>query len=169
MSTYANEMAAIKSQLMPVGTIIEWCPVSGGPDLSTPAKVAAYYGFGRWEAFGTSQATVGTDSLHAPGTTWGNRTITLEAANMPTTLPLSYGDSRSGGRTVIDANAVLQQATRHGRQWRGVFVAGARRGTGNPRTPVVQHVPGRGLEQRVEAGCAQRHTESLTPERGCAA
>ena len=32
---------------------------------------------------------------------------------MPTTLPLSYGDSRSGGRTVIDANAVLQQATRH--------------------------------------------------------
>lgn len=103
MSTYANEMAAIKSQLMPVGTIIEWCPVSGGPDLSTPDKVAAYFGFGTWEAFGTSQATVGTDKLHAPGTTWGNRTITLEAANMPTTLPLSYGDSRSGGRTVIDA------------------------------------------------------------------
>ena len=100
-------------KLLPVGSIIEWCPVDGGPDLSTPDKVAAYYGFGRWEAFGTSQATVGTDKLHAPGTTWGNREITLNAANMPTTLPLSYGDSRSGGRTVIDANAVLQQATRH--------------------------------------------------------
>ena len=35
-------MAALKEQLLPVGSIIEWCPVSGGPDLSTPAKVAAY-------------------------------------------------------------------------------------------------------------------------------
>ena len=64
---YPNIMAAIKEQLLPVGSIIEWCPVSGGPDLSTPDKVAAYYGFGQWEAFGTSQATVGTDKLHAPG------------------------------------------------------------------------------------------------------
>ena len=30
-------------------------------------------------------------------------------------------------------------------------------------------VPGFDLEQRVEAGCAQRHAERLTPERGCAA
>lgn len=100
-------------KLLPVGSIIEWCPVDGGPDLSTPDKVAAYYGFGQWEAFGTSKATVGTDSLHAPGTTWGNREITLNAANMPTTLPLSYGDRNSGDRTVIDANVVLKHATRY--------------------------------------------------------
>ena len=29
-------------KLLPVGSIIEWCPVDGGPDLSTPDKVAAY-------------------------------------------------------------------------------------------------------------------------------
>lgn len=29
-------------KLLPVGSIIEWCPVSGGPDLSTPDKVAAH-------------------------------------------------------------------------------------------------------------------------------
>lgn len=80
MSTYANEMAAIKSQLMPVGTIIEWCPVDGGPDLSTPDKVAAYYGFGEWEAYGAGRMTLGQSASHVVGSTGGEETHKLTAA-----------------------------------------------------------------------------------------
>lgn len=101
MSKTKNPIAATMEHMMPVGTIIEWCPVEGsGVDLSTPAKVAAYYGFGTWEAYGTGQATVGTDSSHAPNTTWGNRTITLTTENMPATLPIGYGVDQEGGRNV---------------------------------------------------------------------
>ena len=43
MSLFSNPLAFIKSQLMPVGSIIEWSPVSGnGTDLSTAAKVPPY-------------------------------------------------------------------------------------------------------------------------------
>lgn len=84
MSTYANEMAAIKSQLMPVGTIIEWSPVSGdSTDLSTPAKVAAYYGFGTWEAYGSGRSTVGADGTHGAGATWGEASHTLTEDELP--------------------------------------------------------------------------------------
>lgn len=60
MSLFSNPLAFIKSQLMPVGSIIEWSPVSGnGTDLSTAAKVAAYYGFGTWEAYGPGRMLLG--------------------------------------------------------------------------------------------------------------
>lgn len=114
MSKTKNPIAATMEHMMPVGTIIEWCPVEGsGVDLSTPAKVAAYYGFGTWEAYGTGQATVGTDSSHAPNTTWGNRTITLTTENMPATLPIGYGVDQEGGRNVIDTSVVLRGAVRY--------------------------------------------------------
>ena len=75
MSKTKNPIAATMEHMMPVGTIIEWCPVEGsGVDLSTPAKVAAYYGFGTWEAYGAGRATVGTTSSHEPGETWGGST-----------------------------------------------------------------------------------------------
>lgn len=70
-------------KLLPVGSIIEWCPVSGGPDLSTPAKVAAYYGFGQWEAFGAGRSTVGADNGHAAGATWGEASHTLTEGELP--------------------------------------------------------------------------------------
>lgn len=61
-------------KLLPVGSIIEWCPVDGGPDLSTPDKVAAYYGFGEWEAYGAGRSTVGADDAHLAGTQFGSDT-----------------------------------------------------------------------------------------------
>lgn len=79
MSMFSNPLAFIKSQLMPVGTIIEWSPVEGGGvDLSTPAKVAAYYGFGTWEAYGQGRMLLGTDSSHAVGSTGGNSSISID-------------------------------------------------------------------------------------------
>lgn len=78
MSMFSNPLAFIKSQLMPVGTIIEWSPVEGGGvDLSTPAKVAAYYGFGTWELYGAGRMLLGTDSSHAVGSTGGAEQVTL--------------------------------------------------------------------------------------------
>lgn len=71
---YPNIMATIKEQLLPVGSIIEWCPVDGGPDLTTPDKVAAYYGFGQWEEFGSGRSTVGADDAHRAGTQFGSDT-----------------------------------------------------------------------------------------------
>lgn len=45
-----NDITAVLERLLPVGSIVEWSPVdSGKADLSTPEKVAAYYGFGTWE------------------------------------------------------------------------------------------------------------------------
>ena len=70
-------------KLLPVGSIIEWCPVSGGPDLSTPAKVAAYYGFGEWEAFGAGRMTLGQSASHVVGSTGGEETHKLAADEMP--------------------------------------------------------------------------------------
>lgn len=40
-----NEITQVLERMLPVGSIVEWSPVDGGKaDLSTPEKVAAYYG-----------------------------------------------------------------------------------------------------------------------------
>ena len=70
-------------KLLPVGSIIEWCPVDGGPDLSTADKVAAYYGFGTWEAYGAGRMTLGQSASHAVGSTGGEETHKLIIAELP--------------------------------------------------------------------------------------
>lgn len=125
MSKIKNPIAATMEHMMPVGTIIEWAPVSGGSvDLSTADKVRAYYGFGTWEAYGAGRATVGTDSLHAPGTTWGVREVTLTNANMPINIPLSYGGGGSNGNVCIDGSVVYLNGTRDGTAYVGSNVNG---------------------------------------------
>lgn len=94
MSLFSNPLAFIKSQLMPVGTIIEWSPVSGdGTDLSTAAKVAAYYGFGTWEAYGPGRMLLGADSSHAIGSTGGAEQVTLTKENLPSLSGTFYSGS----------------------------------------------------------------------------
>ena len=126
MSKTKNPIAATMEHMMPVGTIIEWCPVeSSGVDLSTPAKVAAYYGFGTWEAYGAGRATVGTTSSHEPGETWGAAQMTLTNANMPIDIPLSYGGRGSNGNVCIDGSVVYLNGTRNGTAYVGGNVSGA--------------------------------------------
>ena len=94
MSLFSNQLAFIKSQLMPVGTIIEWSPVSGdGTDLSTAAKVAAYYGFGTWEAYGPGRMLLGADSSYAIGSTGGAEQVTLTKENLPSLSGTFYSGS----------------------------------------------------------------------------
>lgn len=79
-----NIIAQVLERMLPVGSIVEWAPVYGGDtDLSTPAKVAAYYGFGTWEAYGSGQMLLGVSSSHAIGSTGGEENVTLALRQIP--------------------------------------------------------------------------------------
>lgn len=89
-------LLAIKESLTPVGYIFSWAPVDDGPDLSTPAKVAKYFGFGTWQAYGTGQVLVGVDSAQTefatPGKTGGEKAHTLSEQELPSVSPgVKYG------------------------------------------------------------------------------
>lgn len=82
MGRAENLIARTMERMMPVGTIIEWCPVDGGGvDLSTPAKVFAYYGFGTWEAYGQGRMLLGVSDSHAVGSTGGEESVALRSEN----------------------------------------------------------------------------------------
>lgn len=80
-------LAALQNLMVPVGYIFSWAPVDNGPDLSTPAKVAAYFGFGTWAAYGTGQVLVGVDSgqteFATVGKTGGEKAHSLTTAEGP--------------------------------------------------------------------------------------
>lgn len=75
MSKAINDISAVLERMLPVGSIVEWAPVDGSAvDLSTPEKVAAYYGFGTWEAYGSGRMLLGVNGSHAIGSTGGEET-----------------------------------------------------------------------------------------------
>lgn len=80
-------LLAIKESMTPVGYIFSWAPVGDGPDLSTPAKVAEYFGFGTWQAYGAGQVLVGVDSgqteFATVGKTGGEKAHSLTTAEGP--------------------------------------------------------------------------------------
>lgn len=103
-----NDITAVLERLLPVGSIVEWSPVdSGKADLSTPEKVAAYYGFGTWEAYGSGRMTLGVSSSHAVGSTGGSETHELQLTELPEMITLPYGNySSSAGDVVIDSGSI---------------------------------------------------------------
>lgn len=74
-----------KYPYVPIGGIIEWdgTGLTGAPDLSTPEKVAAVYGYGTWERYGTDRVTVGAGGDYAAGATGGEKEHTLTIDEMP--------------------------------------------------------------------------------------
>lgn len=79
-----NIIAQVLERMLPVGSIVEWSPVDGGKaDLSSADKVAAYYGFGMWEAYGSGQMLLGVSDSHAVGSTGGEETHTLTQGELP--------------------------------------------------------------------------------------
>lgn len=64
---------------VPIGGIIEWdgTGLIDAPDLSTPEKVAAVYGYGTWERYGTDRVTVGAGGEYTAGSTGGEATHKL--------------------------------------------------------------------------------------------
>ena len=97
-----NLITQVLERMLPVGSIVEWSPVEGGKaDLSTPAKVAAYYGFGTWEAYGSGQMLLGVSDSHTAGSTGGAETVALTSAqNGPHThkyMSYQYSDPNQNG------------------------------------------------------------------------
>lgn len=74
-----------KYPYVPIGGIIEWdgTGLVGAPDLSTPEKVAAVYGYGTWERYGTDRVTVGAGGEYAAGSTGGEKKHKLTNDEMP--------------------------------------------------------------------------------------
>ena len=73
-----------KYPYVPVGGIIEWdgTGLTGAPDLSTPEKVAAVYGYGTWERYGTDRVTVGAGGDYTAGSTGGEKEHILTVDEM---------------------------------------------------------------------------------------
>lgn len=78
---------------VPIGGIIEWdgTGLTGAPDLSTPEKVAAVYGYGTWERYGTDRVTVGAGREYTAGSTGGESEHTLTVNEVPEHNHTMYG------------------------------------------------------------------------------
>ena len=70
---------------VPIGGIIQWdgTGLNGAPDLSTPEKVAAFYGYGSWERYGTNRVMVGAGGDYTAGTIGGEKTHALTVTELP--------------------------------------------------------------------------------------
>lgn len=82
LNPWAWVQAMIDKTRHPVGYIFEWdgTGLNGAPDLTTPEKVAEYFGYGVWEAYGGGRVTVGVvDGKYAAGATGGKETEALTA------------------------------------------------------------------------------------------
>ena len=97
-----NDITAVLERLLPVGSIVEWSPVdSGKADLSTPEKVAAYYGFGTWEAYGSGRMLLGVSDGHAIGSTGGEETHTLVLEELPEKVTVGYTSKYTAGHEPV--------------------------------------------------------------------
>lgn len=97
---------------VPIGGIIEWdgTGLTGAPDLSTPEKVAAVYGYGTWERYGTDRVTVGAGGAYTAGSTGGEKEHTLTEDEMPShghTLAVNGDPSFSLAANGADSSPVV--------------------------------------------------------------
>ena len=84
MGKAENIISQVLERMLPVGSIVEWSPVEGDKaDLSSADKVAAYYGFGTWEAYGSGRMLLGVSESHAVGSAEGNENHKLTVDELP--------------------------------------------------------------------------------------
>lgn len=81
---YYPKAEADKRFQMPIGYVFEWASVpEQSVDLSTPEKVAQYFGYGTWAAFGAGQFLLGAGGSYQAGNTGGEAEHTLTASELP--------------------------------------------------------------------------------------
>jgi hypothetical protein len=100
------QLAALKKQ-MPVGYTFAWSKNSNTTvDLSTPEKVAAYYGFGTWEQI-KDRFLLGAGDIYEAGATGGEVTHKLTVDEMPSHSHNIRSNSTNGtkGYTIFDHNS----------------------------------------------------------------
>ena len=98
---------------VPVGGVIEWdgTGIPNAPDLSTPEKVAAFYGYGTWERYGVDRVTIGAGGEYAVGSTGGEKVHTLTIEEMPSH---NHFVMSTDGQTSSQAFYPLQMVTKPG-------------------------------------------------------
>lgn len=71
--------------ILPIGYIFEFDPtgLSNAPDLSTPEKVHAYFGYGTWESYGVGRSTMGAGDGYAVGSEGGEAEHRLTVNEIP--------------------------------------------------------------------------------------
>ena len=87
-----------KYPYVPIGGIIEWdgTGLTGAPDLSTPEKVAAVYGYGTWERYGVDRVTVGAGGKYVVGSEGGEETHLITAEESPSLETGIYVNGNTG-------------------------------------------------------------------------
>ena len=98
---------------VPVGGVIEWdgTDIPNAPDLSTPEKVAAFYGYGTWERYGVDRVTIGAGGEYAAGSTGGEKEHTLTIAEMPSH---NHSVMSTDGQTTSKTFYPVQMVTKPG-------------------------------------------------------
>ena len=98
---------------VPVGGVIEWdgTGIPNAPDLSTPEKVAAFYGYGTWARYGVDRVTIGAGGEYAVGSTGGEKEHTLTIAEMPSH---SHSVMSTDGQTTSQTFYPVQMLTKPG-------------------------------------------------------
>lgn len=98
---YYPKAEADKRFQMPIGYVFEWASVpEQSVDLSTPEKVAQYFGYGTWAAFGAGQFLLGAGGSYQAGNTGGEAEHTLTRVELPNekiTVNTVIQNSPSGG------------------------------------------------------------------------
>lgn len=106
-----------KYPYVPVGGIIAWdgTGLIGAPDLSTPEKVAAVYGYGTWERYGIDRVTVGAGGDYAAGSVGGEAKHALTVAELPKDIgkfdALSWASNNSLTRGAFTVDQLHQDKT----------------------------------------------------------
>lgn len=98
---------------VPVGGVIEWdgTDIPNAPDLSTPEKVAAFYGYGTWERYGVDRVTIGAGGKYAAGSTGGEKEHTLTIEEMPSH---KHSVMSTDGQTTSQTFYPVQMVTKPG-------------------------------------------------------
>lgn len=94
----------------PVGFIFEWSKVAGqSVDLSTPEKVAQYFGYGTWAEFAPGKVLAAVNDYHAIGTSVGEESHAITLDEMPShehgLSAWSIGTADVGSSTGLSTNA----------------------------------------------------------------
>ncbi|WP_337808250.1 hypothetical protein [Gemmiger sp.] len=106
-----------KYPYVPVGGIIEWdgTGLIDAPDLTTPEKVAAVYGYGTWERYATDRVTVGAGRDYAAGSVGGEAKHALTVAELPKNIgkfdALSWASNNdlTGGLLLLTKSIKIKQ------------------------------------------------------------
>ena len=98
---------------VPVGGVVEWdgTGIPNAPDLSTPEKVAAFYGYGTWERYGVDRVTIGAGGEYAAGSTGGEKEHTLTIEEMPSH---NHSVMSTDGQTTSQTFYPVQMVTKPG-------------------------------------------------------